>query len=186
MIDAITVPNRFEDSIGEAKCGDALHRVFSEKMVDPKDLVLVQDLKNAGVESARGIEAVAERLLNHHAPPEPIIVRPVFTLERELCLAELLYDQTEELVANGEIKNDVALCAISPLDIRKNVAEPLVKIGRCHVALDVEHFLRKALPHRLVDLVDRELGGRIADETLQHAIELAAPSLCRSGRAGDA
>src|SRR5215469_14363362 len=119
-------------------------------MVDPKDLLLLQDLQDACVEIARGFEAVTERLLDHHTPPERIPALPVFTLECKLGLAELLDDRTEELVANREIKDGIAPRAVSLLDLRKNATKPVIKLGRRHVALDIGHLLCKAPPHRLV------------------------------------
>ena len=55
MIDAVAVPNRLENPVGETKCRDALDRVLSEKMIDPEDLVLAQDTQDAGIQRARGV-----------------------------------------------------------------------------------------------------------------------------------
>src|SRR5262245_9893402 len=101
MINAIAVPEGLEDAVGKAKCGDALDRVFPEKMVDPEYLILLEDMKEARVERTRGSEAVAERLFDHHTPPVPIVAFAILGLQRELCLAELLHDRTEELITNG-------------------------------------------------------------------------------------
>ena len=70
VIDPVAVPDRFEQPIGEAERHDALDRVLAEKVVDPEDLVLVQRALDDGVQLARRIQAVAERLLDHHAAPE--------------------------------------------------------------------------------------------------------------------
>ena len=80
MIDAVAVPNRFENPVGETKCRDALDRVLSEKMIDPKDLVLAQDTQDAGIQRVRGVKAIAERLLDHHAPPKPMVAFLIFVL----------------------------------------------------------------------------------------------------------
>ena len=70
VIDPVAVPDRFEQPIGEAERHDALDRVLSQKMIDPKDLVLVQRAQDAGVQLARRIQVMAERLLDHDAAPE--------------------------------------------------------------------------------------------------------------------
>src|SRR5262245_65885963 len=70
MIDAVAVPNRLENPVGETKCRDALDRVLSEKMIDPEDLVLAEDTQDACIQCARGVEAMAERLLDDTAPPK--------------------------------------------------------------------------------------------------------------------
>ena len=48
MIDAVAIPDRFEQSIGEAKGHDVLDRILSKKMIDPEDLVLVQGTPGYG------------------------------------------------------------------------------------------------------------------------------------------
>ena len=87
MIDAVAIPDRFEQAVGEAERHDVLDRVLSEKMVDPEDLVLVQSAQDVGVQFARRIQAVPERLLDHHAAPEPMLAALVFVLLGKLCLA---------------------------------------------------------------------------------------------------
>ncbi len=70
VINPIAVPDRFKHPVGEAECHDVLHRVLSEEMVNPEDLVLAQRAQDAGIQLARRVQAVAERLLEHHPAPE--------------------------------------------------------------------------------------------------------------------
>src|SRR5215510_7017861 len=177
MIDAVAVPNWLENPVSETKCRDALDRVLSEKMIDPEDLVLAQDTQDAGIQRARGVEAMAERLLDHHAPPKTMVAFLIFGLICQLCLSELLDDAAEELIANGEVEDDVALRPMGLLDFRKNTAEPFVKLWICQVALDIQHSFRQVLPRGLINAVDSELGRSIPYEAFQHAVELVAPGL---------
>jgi hypothetical protein len=52
VIDPVAVPDRFEQPVGETQRHDALDRIFSKKMVDPEDLVLMQGPQDAGVQFA--------------------------------------------------------------------------------------------------------------------------------------
>ena len=44
MIDVAAVPDRLEDSVGEAERQDVLHRFFAQIVVDAVDLLFVGDL----------------------------------------------------------------------------------------------------------------------------------------------
>ena len=51
VVDMVAVPQRLEDAVGEAQHHDVLDRLLAEEMVHPIDLVLVDDLENARVQS---------------------------------------------------------------------------------------------------------------------------------------
>ena len=176
VIDPVAIPDRLEQPIGEAERRDALDRVLSEKVVDPEDLVLVQRAKDAGIQRARRVQAMAERLLDDHAAPEPMLAVLVLVLIGELRLAELLHHGAEELIRDREIEDGVALGAVRLFSLVKNAAKLLVELGLRQVALDICHLLRKLLPHRLVDVVDIELRGGVADKAFQHVVKVVAPA----------
>ena len=177
VIDPVAVPDRFEQPIGEAERHDALDRVFSEKVVDAENLVLVQRAQDAGIQLARRVQAMAERLLDHHAAPEPRLAILVLVLIGELRFAELLHHGAKESVGDGEVEDDVALRAVGLLCLGQRGADLLVQLGLGKVALNVGHFLRKPLPRRLVDVVDVELRSGVADEAFQHVVKVVAPAL---------
>ena len=126
MIDPVAIPDRFEQSIGEAKRHDALDRVLAEKVVDPKDLVFVQRALDVGVQFTRRIQAMAERLLDHHAAPESMLAVLVLGLIGELRLAELLHHRAKELIRDREIKDGVALGAVGLVSLFKCAAKLVV------------------------------------------------------------
>ena len=129
-------------------------------------------------------EAMAERLLDHHAAPEARLAILVLVLIGELRLAELLHHGAEEPVGDGEIKDDVALRAVGLLGLAQRDANFLVQLGLGEVALDVRHLLRKPFPRSLVDLIDIELRRGVADEAFQHVMKMIAQALGRSLRRG--
>ena len=44
MIDAVAIPQRLEQAIGEAQRHDVLHRLFAQEMIDAVDLIFAQRL----------------------------------------------------------------------------------------------------------------------------------------------
>ena len=127
MIDPVAVPDRLEQPVGEAERHDALHRVLAEKVVDAEDLVLVQPALDAGVQFARGVQAMAERLLDHHAAPEPALAVLVLGLIDELRFVELLHRGAEKPVGDREIEDDVALGAVGLRGLVQSGAKLLVQ-----------------------------------------------------------
>ena len=175
VIDAVAIPDRLEQAVGEAERHDALHGVLAEEVVDAEDLVLVQRAQDVGIEIARRLHAVAERLLDHDATPERRLAAGVGALLGELRLAELVDDGAEEAVGDGQVEDGVALCAVSSLRLAQHVADPTVDLGLGEIARDVRHLVGEPFPRRLVDAVDVELRALVADEALQHVVEAVAP-----------
>ena len=70
VVDAVAIPHRLEDAIGETKSHDVLDCVLAEKVVDPENLILVQRPQDLRIQRARRIEAMSERLFDHHPAPE--------------------------------------------------------------------------------------------------------------------
>ena len=176
VIDPVAIPDRLEQSVGETERHDALDRVLSQKMIDPKDLVLVQRAQDASVQFARRVQAVAERLLDHHAAPEPGLPVLVLALIGELRLAELFDRGAKEPIGDREVEDGVALRAMGLFCVTQCAANLLVELGLGQIALDVGHFLREPLPRRLVDPIDVELRARIPDEGFQHVVKMVAPA----------
>ena len=51
-VDVAAVPDRLEQAVAEAEDGEVLDRLLAEVMVDPIDLVLVEDLGDLAVQGA--------------------------------------------------------------------------------------------------------------------------------------
>ena len=67
VVDEIAVPDRLEQPVGEAEGEDVLRRLLAEEMIDPEDLLLVENLVQLRVQRDRGFEIDAERLLHDDA-----------------------------------------------------------------------------------------------------------------------
>ena len=44
VVDMVAVPDRLEHAVGEAQHQDVLHRLLAEVVIDPVDLVLIDEL----------------------------------------------------------------------------------------------------------------------------------------------
>ncbi len=69
MIDMVAIPDRLEHAVGKAQHQDVLHRFLAEVVIDPIDLVLVDDLEQFAVQDFRRGKISPERLFNHQPPP---------------------------------------------------------------------------------------------------------------------
>ena len=69
----MTIPQRLENAVGEAKRQNVLYRFLAEIMIDPVDLALVEHLEDARVERLRARQILAEGLLDHHAPETAVL-----------------------------------------------------------------------------------------------------------------
>ena len=106
--DVPAVPDRLEDRVAEPQGQDVLDRLLAEVVVDPVDLVLVEDPRDVAVQRAGAGEVVAERLLDDDAAPGALLVRRV----DQAGLAELLDDRREELGGDGQVEEPVAAGAV--------------------------------------------------------------------------
>ncbi len=69
VLDEVAVPDRLEQTVGEAEREDVLRRLLAQEVVDPEDLRLVEDLVHLVVQGHRGLEVGAEGLLHDHPRP---------------------------------------------------------------------------------------------------------------------
>ena len=145
------------------------------------DLLLAQRTGDARIQLARRVQTVAERLLDHHAPPV-LRLAVAQLLVQQAGVAELLDQRAEEPVGHREIEQAIAAGLPVARDIAQVLPQLLEQTPVAEVALHVGHAGGQALPHRLVDRVDAVLAVRIADEALQHRVQAVAPVLAPCGR----
>ncbi len=69
MIDMVTIPDRFKHAVGETQDQDILHRLLAEIVIDPVNLMLVDEVQQIAIQGARRSEVRAERLLDDQPPP---------------------------------------------------------------------------------------------------------------------
>src|SRR5580698_1942356 len=77
LVDMVAIPDRLKEFVGETNGHDALDRLLAEEMVDPIDLLLVEDLQDPCVQGFGGFQTVPERLLDDDVPPAlaPLLVK---------------------------------------------------------------------------------------------------------------
>ncbi len=102
MVHVAPVPDRFNDSVGEAEGQNILDGLFAEIMIDPVDLLFFQDLAELVIQVDGRGEIVAEWLFDHDAAPMPVF------LLRQTRGAEVVYDNREKRRRGGEIKEHIA------------------------------------------------------------------------------
>src|SRR5712691_4431205 len=102
VVDVLPVPERLEDAVRKTKDEQVLHRLFSEIMIDAKDLLLFKNFCELLVESARAFEVMAERFLDDDA--RPALVSGL----RELGLAKVTGNQAEIVRRCSQIEQVVA------------------------------------------------------------------------------
>ena len=67
VVDVIARPQGLEYGVGKTQRQDVLDGLFTEVVVDPVNLVLVEDVVQGGVELAGSGQVAAERLFDHEA-----------------------------------------------------------------------------------------------------------------------
>ena len=65
VIDVITIPDRFEDAVGETKHQHILNRFFPQVMVDSVNLILGKHPMQLGIQLLGRFKVGAKGLLNH-------------------------------------------------------------------------------------------------------------------------
>ena len=72
MVDMIAIPDRLEHPVGKAQHQDVLDGFLAEIVIDPVNLLLVDELEQFSVQRFRRGEISAERLFDHEPPPRAV------------------------------------------------------------------------------------------------------------------
>ena len=168
MVDAVAVPDRFEQPVGEAQRHDVLHRLLPEEVIDAVNLFFLKLLEHARVQLFGGLQIVAERLLDHDAPP----VLAVFL--HQSGFAQRVHHRSKEAIRHRQIEEGVSVRLA--FQCRQLVLDIAVSLILGEIADDVVHRIGERLPHRLVDLL---LGGLAFafGQAFQEVVKLFAPLL---------
>ena len=132
-LDVAPVPDRLEQRVRKAQVGEVLHRLLAEEVVDPVDLILLQDLMDLIVQIFRGLQVVSERLLDYDAGALG-----------QVGLAEVLDDGGEERRRDLEVED-------RELGAGELFLQALEGVVVGVVARDVAEQLGEALEDLLVD-----------------------------------
>ena len=183
-VDVAPVPDRLEQPVPEAEDRQVLNRLLAEVVVDPIDLVLGEHLGDLAVQRSRGLEVVAERLLDDHARPAPLGADGAIALaRREPGVVEMAHDLRVEARRNGQVEEAVAGGAAVPVD----AIEALRELGVGGRVVEVAALVLDRGGDRLPDLrLDRAVATVLVDPVQQVVAELVVgPFASREAHAGE-
>src|SRR5690606_8797153 len=169
-----------EDPVGEAEGEDVLDRLLAQVVVDPEDLLLLEDAEQAVIERPRALEIPPERLLDDQARPAPRLARLV-----QSGATEVVNDRLVAVRGRREIVDAVALRAALAVEAAQFLAEPLVVARIFEGSLDVGDPLLEHLPHIGVDRPSaRELVDALAHLGAERAVLQITPGIADHAEAG--
>ena len=154
----IAVPDGLEDAVGEPEHEDVLDGLFAEVVIDPVDLLFLEDAHELPVQCPRAFQIAAERFLHDDA-------RPAAVDAGEAGGAEARDDIVVETGRCRAVEEPVARAAPRGLDLLEALLQPGVQLRRVRVAGDIEEAARKAIPH----VLRGDLESREARDALAHA-----------------
>ena len=178
VVDVVGVPDRLEHVVGEPHRQDVLHRLLAEVVVDAEDRPGGEDVGEGLVELARGLEVVAERLLDHDASP---LVGPLLG---ETVLLELTDDVAEEARRDREVERHVAAGAAQLVELLDGAAELLEGVVVVEVAGHEAEALGQLLPHLLAERRTRVLLDRVVHDLREVLVRPVAPGEADEAEAG--
>ena len=107
VVDVVGVPDRLEHLVGEAQRQQVLHGLLAQVVVDPEHRVGREDVLDDGVELARRLQVVAERLLDDDPAPRPRL--RVESPERSSCWQTVANDDGRDRQVEGVVAAGAAL-----------------------------------------------------------------------------
>ena len=118
VIDEVSVPDRFEDAVGQPKRQQILNRLLSQVVIDAIHLRLAKDGLHRAVQVSRRVEVNAKGFFDDQAAEAVLVAGLV-----EPGVAELRGDDLEELGWCRQIENAIALRAVSGVDAFETLAK---------------------------------------------------------------
>src|SRR3981081_1898500 len=97
MVDVAAVPDRLEHRVTQAENQQVLGGFFSEIMIDPIDLMLLQNRGKFGIQFAGGGYIMSDRLFDDNATPATF-------LSRQSPLRQHLRDYRKEIGLHRKVK----------------------------------------------------------------------------------
>lgn len=76
MVDAVAIPHRLEQAVGETERENVLHGFLAQEMIDAEHLIFVQHLGNRGIEMLGAGQIVAEGFFHDYPAPAFAFVLP--------------------------------------------------------------------------------------------------------------
>ena len=145
VVDVAPIPDRLEQAVCEAQHHDVLHGFFAEVVIDPVDLMLVEDPTDFLIERAGRIEIAPERLLDDDPPPY------ARRLARETGLAESRHDLAEQVRGCCEVEKNIAAGPMLARDVVEQRRQAQIGLRVAQLAGLVVEGVAQLGPQRLVD-----------------------------------
>ncbi len=139
VIDVAPVPDRFENSVGEAEGQNVLDRFFAQVVIDAVNLLFVHHLQQLLIQRSRRIQVAAKGLFDNHPAPLMILFR------HQADSGQMLHDGTKEIRRGGEIVKVIAVGGVVLVDFLQQFLQLLVSALVGKFAGDVEHVPLKPL-----------------------------------------
>jgi hypothetical protein len=118
MVDMIAVPDRLEHAVGKAQHQDILDRFLAEVVIDPVNLLLVEQLQQRVVQLFGGSEVSAEWFFHHQPPPRAIFLE-------HAGAAKLLADRLEPIRRRRQIEQAIAAGLALGFELVERFAHPV-------------------------------------------------------------
>ena len=179
VVDVVGVPDRLEQLVGEPHRQDVLDGLLAEVVVDAEHRPGREDPVEHLVELLRGLQVVAERLLDDH--PTPRAVASV----GEPVLLELPDDVTEELRRDRQVERVVAAGAALLVELLDGALELPERLVVGEVAGHEPDTLGELLPDLLAELGPGVLLDRVVHdlrEVLVGPVTPGEPDQAEAGR----
>ena len=126
-VDVAPVPDRLEEAVAEAEDGEVLDRLLAEVVIDPIDLVLVEDGGDLAVEGLGAGQIGSERLLDDDA--RPAALRPAAATvarHRQAGPIELVDDLGVQARRDGQVEEPIPrrpAVAVDPVEPPRQLHE---------------------------------------------------------------
>ncbi len=163
VVDVVAVPDRLPARVRQAEDEHVLHRLLPQEMVDPVDLLLLEDPPERAVQRAGAREVLAERLLDHKAAPT--VLGPSQPGGREAH-----HDRLEERRRDRQVEEGVVRDLVRLADPRQLAPERRVVLVR----------LRRGVHRQVVEATGEGLPGALVPGAfLTHGVPGDLPEALR-------
>src|SRR5690625_252367 len=138
IVDVISIPEGFKDSIRKPESQNILHRLFAQVVVDPKNLALFKVSRQVIVKSSCTFKVPAKRLFNHESA--------FFGIPAQAGHVHIQSNRFNKPRSYREIEYPVGLCTPLLLYLIQPVCQAVIGLFIGKVRLIVCDRLRQPLP----------------------------------------
>ena len=155
MVDVVAVPQGFEHQVRETRYQHVLHHGLAHVVIDTVGLVFAQVTTDLALQVLCALEAGAEGLLDHDAPPGPVFMQHAMLVQR-----------LDDTAIGGRWQRDIEHVVVGEPGFAQQGGKALKGVGFGDVTLVVVHAAAKRVAVWRLQGVARTLG-----EGLAHMLE---------------